>query len=169
MRDKRFIAKHRGGPLTKEEHKLLILWSCKCVEHVLPLYGEKIPNEITNALQTAKLWAKEQASVGNARNCAFALLKLARTLKDDTQIYIVRAAQHCVSTAHMADHSSGAAEYALKALLSAGKPIDQERKYQDKILPKDIKELVLTSRANKNKFWKSSFQNTIKKRNKLMN
>jgi len=36
MRDKRFIAEHRDGPLKKEQHRLLIKWACDCAENVLP-------------------------------------------------------------------------------------------------------------------------------------
>jgi hypothetical protein len=49
----------------------------------------------------------------------------------------------------MADHSLGAAWYALKAVSDAGKSVDTERKWQDNQLPPEIKDLVLTARQNK--------------------
>ena len=50
MRDKRFIAEHRGGPLKKEQHCQLITWACTCAEHVVPLCGETIDERLKNAL-----------------------------------------------------------------------------------------------------------------------
>ena len=37
MRDKRFVAAHRGGPLVLAEHRLLAAWAADCAEHLLPL------------------------------------------------------------------------------------------------------------------------------------
>ena len=50
----------------------------------------------------------------------------------------------------MADHSLGSAWYALKAVQSAGRSIDEERKWQDGQLPSEIKELVLSARESRN-------------------
>jgi hypothetical protein len=44
MRDQRFIAEHRDGPLKKEQHGQLMSWACAGAEHVLPLFG-KNPDE----------------------------------------------------------------------------------------------------------------------------
>ena len=60
MRDKRFIAEHRGWPLKKEQHRQLIKWACDCAENVLPLFGEKLDERLKNALLIAKEWAKAQ-------------------------------------------------------------------------------------------------------------
>ena len=70
MRDERFKAEHRGGSLTKEQHKQLILWACKCVENILPLYSNKIENQLTNAINIAKEWVNNNASVSEARKAA---------------------------------------------------------------------------------------------------
>ena len=45
----------------------------------------------------------------------------------------------------MADHALGVALYALKAVKSAGKSIEAERKWQKEQLPSEIKELVLNT------------------------
>jgi len=60
LRDNRFIAVHRGGLLTKDEHRQLILWACKCVANVLPLITNKVDER-----------TKDKASVGDARNSSF--------------------------------------------------------------------------------------------------
>ena len=54
MRDQRFVAVHRGGPLTLEHHRLLIHWAQKCVLHVLPLLEDTVDKRLTFALEAAE-------------------------------------------------------------------------------------------------------------------
>jgi hypothetical protein len=49
----------------------------------------------------------------------------------------------------MADHSIGAAEYALKAVKISGKSIDDERKWQDQKLISGMSDLILSAREKK--------------------
>ena len=56
MRDRRFVAEHRGGPLTKTQHRQLIKWACTCAEHVLPLLGKNIDQRLKDALMVAEKW-----------------------------------------------------------------------------------------------------------------
>jgi hypothetical protein len=149
MRDKRFIAEHRGGPLKKEQHYQLITWAYDCAEHVLYLFGEKIDERLKNALHVAKAWKQGTASVGDARKVAVDAHAVARESSNPTAIAVARSVGHAVATAHMADHSLGAAWYALKAVKNAGKSIDAERRWQDEQLPSEIKELVLTARKSR--------------------
>jgi hypothetical protein len=154
MRDKRFIAEHRGGLLKKEQHRQLILWACDCAENVSDLAGEKPDERLKNALWVAREWAKGNATVGDARNASVKAIAAANKSSDPVAIAVVRASAHAVATAHMADHALGAALYALKAVKNAGKSIDAERKWQDELLPIEIMELVLTSRSKKEKAFK---------------
>lgn len=128
MRDKRFVAEHRGGPLTKDQHRQLILWACKCAENVLPLTN-KVDERLTKAIQIAKEWSKGNTSVGDARNSSFDAIAVANELNNPIEIAVARSVGHAVATAHMADHSLRAAEYALKAIKLADKSIDIERKF----------------------------------------
>ena len=50
MRDNRFVAVHRGGPLTKDHHHQLMRWARKCSEHVLSLINENIDQRLIHAL-----------------------------------------------------------------------------------------------------------------------
>jgi len=150
MRDKRFIAEHRGGSLTKKQHKQLILWACKCVENVLPLISNKVDERLTNSIKIAKEWTRDNASVGDARNASFDSIAVANELTNPIEVAIARSVGHAVATAHMADHSLRAAEYALKAIKLADKSIDIERDFQDKHLSLDVTELVLTARNKQN-------------------
>ena len=149
MRDKRFVAKHRGGPLTKEEHYAMMQWAYDCAEHVLPLFGDTIDKRLTDALEIAKKWKKANASVGDARKASVDAHKLARELSNPISIAVARSVGHAVATAHMADHSLGAAGYALKAVKNARKSVEEERKWQDKKLPSEIKGLVISARKMK--------------------
>ncbi|MFA6455652.1 MAG: putative immunity protein [Bacteroidota bacterium] len=151
MRDKRFVAKHRGGPLTKERHFQLMKWACDCSRHVLPLFGKKMNKQLTHALVVGMEWTKGKASVGDARNAAVVAHAVARESNNPVAVAVARSVGHAVATAHMADHSLGAALYALKALKSAEKPIDAERRWQNNRLPAAVKKLVISAREKKSK------------------
>ena len=149
MRDRRFIAEHRGGLLKKDHHKQLIKWACKCCEHVLPLCSETIDERLINALLTANEWASGDAKVGDAMKASLGSHAVARESGDPISTAVARSIGQAVATAHMADHSLGAAIYALKAVKFANKSIDAERKWQNEQLPSEIRELVLTARTEK--------------------
>lgn len=154
MRDRRFVAEHRGGLLKKEQHRQLMIWACACAEHVLPLAGEKIDGRLKNALAVAKEWAEGKATVGDARNSAFQAIAVANESSDPVAVSLARAVGHAVATAHMADHSMGAALYGLKALKFAGKSIETERRWQNEQLPPEIREMVVSEMINKGKVFK---------------
>ncbi|MFX1549075.1 MAG: putative immunity protein [Promethearchaeota archaeon] len=151
MRDKRFVAKHRGGSLEKEQHRQLMQWGCDCAENVLSLFGEEIDIRLKRALAVAKDWINGNASVGDARKASVGAHAVARESSNPTSIAVARSVGHAVATAHMADHSLGAALYALKAVKSAGKSIEAERNWQNEQLPPEIMNLVLTGRTEKEK------------------
>jgi len=154
MRDNRFVAVHRGGPLTKDRHRQLIRWAGECSEHILSLIDENIDQRLIHGLYVAKEWEKEKATVGEARNASVSAHALARESSNPIIIAVARSIGHAVATAHMADHSLGAALYALKAVKNAGKSVDAERKWQNEQLPSEIMELVLTAMSLKEKHFK---------------
>ena len=150
MRDSRFIAAHRGGPLKKEQHYQLTQWGCDCAEHVLHLFGEPVDQRLVVALAVAKAWKKGKAPVGDARKASLDAIAVARETSNKTAVAVARAVGHAVATAHMADHSLGPAWYALKAVKSAGGSTDEERKWQDERLPAEVRDLVLSARKIRN-------------------
>lgn len=154
MRDIRFVAEHRGGSLKKEQHQQLMQWGINCAEHVLSLYGKEIDKRLKNAISVAKEWIKGEVTVGDARNASVRAHEVARETSNPTSIAVARSVGHAVATAHMSDHSLGAAIYALKAVSSAGKSIDLERKWQNEQLPVEIRDLILTVRSEKEKILK---------------
>ena len=150
MRDRIFVAEHRGGLLRAEQHHQLITWACECSEHVLHLFGRVADPRLRNALGVAAEWKKGSARVGDARKASVEAIRVAKECTDAAAIAVARSVGHAVATAHMADHSLRAAWYALKAVKSAGGNTDQETKWQNDRLPVDIKALVLTARKGRN-------------------
>ena len=132
MRDRGFVAEHRGGTLTKEQHRQLMKWACDCSENVLPLFGKKIDERLNYAISVAKEWTKGNASVGEARKASLGAIVVANESSEPTSIAVARSVGHAVATAHMADHSLQAALYALKAVKSADKSIDAEQRYSQR-------------------------------------
>jgi hypothetical protein len=149
MRDKRLIAEHRGGLLKIEHHRQLIKWACKCSEHVLPLCSETVDERLINALLIAKEWAIGNATTGDAMKASVKSHAVARESVNPAIVALARSIGHAVATAHMADHSLGAAIYALKVVKFVDKSIDEERKWQNEQLPTEIMELVMTTRNGK--------------------
>ena len=151
MRDKRFVAVYRGGPLTKDHHHQLMRWARECSEHVLSLIDGNIDQRLIYALYVAKEWEKEKVTVGEARNASVGAHAVARESSNPIITAVARSIGHTVATAHMADHSLGAALYALKAVRNAGKSMKAERKWQHEQLPPDVSELILSTMSEKEK------------------
>jgi hypothetical protein len=154
MRDKRFVAVHQGGDLSKEHHRLLIRWARECTGHVMPLIQGTIDNRITHALLIAEEWEMGRATTGDAMKSSVGAHAAARESSDPVTSVVARSAGHAVATAHMADHSLGAALYALKAVKHAGKSVDAEKTWQIEHLPSEIADLVLTAMREKEKSFK---------------
>ena len=150
MRDRRFVAEHRGGPLKKEQHYQLIQWACDCAQHVLPLFGRSIDQRLKSALEVAIAWKHGEASVGDARKASFAAIAVANECDNKTAVAVARAVGHAVATAHMADHSLMPAWYALRAVEHSGGSRDDEKKWQKERLPTEVRHLILTVMKTKN-------------------
>jgi hypothetical protein len=150
MRDRRFVAVHRGGPLDLARHRLLAVWAADCAERVLPLFEEcSADDRPRRALDMAKAWAQGEVSVGDAQKAAVAAHAAAREVTNKAGIAAARAAGHAVATAHMADHSLGGSIYALKAIEATGASADVERAWQMEQLPDELRELILSALAGR--------------------
>jgi hypothetical protein len=145
MRDRRFVAVHRGGPLDIATHHLLAAWAADSAEHVLPLFTRWSTDERPQqAIDTARAWARGEIPVGVAQKAAVAAHAAAREVDNPSATAAARAAGHAVATAHMADHSMGAFIYALKAVEAAGASVDIERAWQEEHIPDEVRELILS-------------------------
>lgn len=153
MRDTRFIAVHRGGPLSLAKHRQLAQWAADCGEHVLSLFSTQYPQDKRPALaiEAARAWSRGEITVGAARTAAVEAHAAARAVDEGAARFVARAAGHAVATAHMADHALGAAMYALKAVKAAADKqnedavVSQEHNWQVEQLPDEIRELVLST------------------------
>ena len=145
MRDKRFVALHRGGSLSPEEHRNLMGWAISCFERVLPHYGEELNVILKSAIKIAYDWKNEKCSTGAAMDASRSVHAYARTIKNSVSVMVARAIGHGVATAHMADHCMGAALYAQKALKLAGMSYVEERNWQEEqlsSLPIELESLI---------------------------
>lgn len=148
MRDRRFIAQHRDGPLLIDDHRLLATWAADCSEHVLHLlHSYSDDTRPAKAIKTARAWSSGNATVGEARNASFECHAAARELSNISPVVVAvaRSAGHAVATAHMADHCLNASRYALMAIANAGLDVDAERKWQLAQLPNSVRHLVTTT------------------------
>lgn len=140
------MAVHRGGLLDRAKHRLLAEWAADCAERILPLFEQcGSDDRPRRAIATARAWANEKASVGDAQKAAVAAHAVARAVKNKSATAAARAAGHAAATAHMADHSLGAAFYALKAIEATGASTHDERASQVAKLPDAVRELVVSA------------------------
>lgn len=146
MRDRRFVAVHRGGPLDVTAHRLLAAWAADCAEHVLPLFSNCSSDDRPQlAIEVAKAWARGEVSVGDAQKAAVAAHAAAREMTSKSAKAAARAAGHAVATAHMADHCLGASDYAMKAVKETGASADVERAWQIEHIPDQVRELIVSA------------------------
>jgi hypothetical protein len=146
MRDKRFIAEHRGGLLRLREHRLLAKWAADCAEHVLFAFWKNTKDRRPfKAVEQARAWSNGQIPTEDAMKAAVTAHAAARACKDAAAKAAARAAGHAVATAHMADHCFGVG-YALRAVELAGMDVEKERQWQERRLPKTIRDLVRAGR-----------------------
>jgi len=142
-RDRRFVAEHRGGALTRQDHRALATWAAECAEHVLSVtWPDKEDRRPFNAVRQARSWATGEVPAGRAMRAAVAAHGAAREASGPA-VAAARAASHAAATAHMADHSLRAAAYALKAVAQAGMDAAVERRWQERKLPDGIRALVM--------------------------
>jgi hypothetical protein len=149
VRDERFKAVHRGGPLDLDRHRQLAVWAADCAEHVLGLFEAHRPldDRPRRAIETARAWAAGEVSVGDARSAASAAHAAARDAADVAAREAARAAGHAVATAHMADHALGPAWYGVRAVRAAAgaEAAKRERAWQLAQLAPAIRELVVSA------------------------
>ncbi len=149
MRDRRFVAEHRGGPLKPLQHRQLTAWACRCAEHVLLYFCDEFDPKLQKALDIAKKWIDGEASVGEARKAALGAIAVANRVKDPASVAVARSVGHAVATAHMADHSLGAALYALKAVEKVGGSVEAEKYWQNAQLPPESRVLIFSARKKR--------------------
>jgi len=145
-RDKRFVAMHRGGPLSLVKHRLLMMWATDCAEHLLPLFEAHCSDDRPRrAIEVGRAWARGEVTTGVAQRAAVAAHAAARGARHDAAIAAARAAGHAVATAHAADHCLGPVLYGAKAVRAAARAAEDERAWQLARLPDGVRALVLSA------------------------
>jgi len=143
MRDRRFVAKHRGGPLDHDNRVVLARWAADCAEGVLHYYTRRHQDErLTEALEILRKWVDGEVKTGVAMVAARSAHAAAREAKNKAAIAAARAVGQAVGTAHAADHSMGALLYALKARQAAGHSIEDELSGRLGQLPDHLRDQV---------------------------
>lgn len=160
IRDKRFITIRRGGTLTNENHRLLVVWAAECAGHVLSYFEDICPNDDRprRAIKAAHAWVNGEIKMMQARDFAGASQDAAREVKgvsEAARLAALSAGQAAV-VAHVAAHELGAAAYAIRAVMAAS-PREQkeavrrrECEWQRNMLPNPIRELVLDDERLRN-------------------
>jgi len=143
MRDRRFVAVHRGGPLDRESHAVLARWAADSAERVLPLFARHCTDaRPAHAIDVLRAWAAGEAKTGVAMKASLAAHAAARSATDPAAVAAARAAGQAAGTAHCADHCMGSLLYALKAIAADGRRIEPEMKRQLGKLPAHLGDQV---------------------------
>lgn len=147
MRDRRFVARHRGGPLPDADHRALAAWAADAAARALERV--RVSDERpAQALDAARAWAGGDVATGVAQRAAWAAHAAAREAPTPEAVAACRAAGNAAATAHMADHSLGAAIYACRAVAAMGTSAADERAWQMAQLPVPLRSLVASALAS---------------------
>jgi len=131
MRDRRFVAVHRGGPLDLDSHKILARWGADCAKRVLPLFSRSSDDPRPRlAIEAVRAWARGEVKTGIAMKASLAAHAAAREAGDPSAKAAARAAGQAAGAAHCADHCMGAFLYALKAMAAGGRSTGNELQRQ---------------------------------------
>ena len=132
------------------DQKILVAWAIDCVEHVMPYFEEKYPqdNRPRKAIETLQEWMETGIfKMLIIRKASLDAHAAARDVGEDSPARsAARAAGQAVATAHVPQHALGSAIYAQQALYRATTPSDadaavaKERdwQYQHLLALKDI-------------------------------
>jgi hypothetical protein len=143
MRDRRFVAVHRGGPLDLDCHRILAGWGADCAKRVLPLFARASDDPRPRlAIEAVRAWARGAVKTGIAMKASLAAHAAAREAADPSAIAAARAAGQAAGAAHCADHCMGALLYALKALAAEGGNTGLELRRQIAKLPARLRDQV---------------------------
>ena len=157
VRDPRLVTIRRGGSLTDEHHHLLALWAAECAEHVLGLFEEARPGDARPraAIEATRAWAAGEQAMMATRAAGGHAMGAARDLTGAPRFAAYAASQAAV-VAHVAEHDLGAAAYAIKASVAAGRPEEAEAirsaecRWQRGRLPVAVRDLVLDDQRKRN-------------------
>jgi hypothetical protein len=112
------------------DHKTLATWAIDCAKRVLPYFEEKYPDDDRprKAIAALQTWIDTGIfSMAVIRKASLDSHAAARAVGEDNPARsAARAAGQAVATAHVPNHSMGAALYALQAIHRAADPADAD-------------------------------------------
>lgn len=137
---------------SKEDQKLMAIWSLDCAERALPFFEAINPKDERprRAIETGRDWVRtgtfKMAVIRAASLEAHAAAKEARG--NEAACFAVHAAGQAVAAAHVPQHAYGGAYYALKAIAvanseSAKEKVKQELRWQEQALPEHLRGEVM--------------------------
>ena len=102
-------------------HKALALWAADCAEHVLHYFADESPDDDRprTAIEAARAWGRDEITMSESREAALAAHAAARDADQTAAREAACATGHAAATAHVDDHATGAANYAIKAVIDA--------------------------------------------------
>lgn len=130
MRDKRFVAEHRGGLLTIEDHRCLMRWALMMTDHLYPYLHHPHEPLLLDALTVGKQWSEGLVGTAEAIKQSRAVHQYAQTMENPAFKLFCRAVGQAVATAHMADHCLGPVYYGRKLMNLLALDAEQEFAWQ---------------------------------------
>lgn len=138
---------------SKEDQKLMAVWSLDCAERVLPLFESVSPadDRPRKALDVGREWVKtgifKMAVIRTASLNAHAAAKGVK--ENDAACFAARAAGQAVATAHVPQHAYGGSFYALKAIAAANPQgakvkVEDELAWQTNGLPEHLRSEIMS-------------------------
>ena len=91
LRDKQFVAVHRGGNLAPENHRKPMEWAITCFEHVLPYYNRELDQVLKEAMKFACEWSRGRWSTGDLIKASRKVHDCAKTINDPVACAIARS------------------------------------------------------------------------------
>ena len=100
------------------DHVDVAKWALLVAKHILEVVGidYTVIDEIADGFTIHELWQVKKARVHDARMASIAIHHLAKNCDDEIQKLAFRVAGHAVASAHMAEHSMVASDYAIKTI-----------------------------------------------------
>ena len=145
MRDRRFVAVHRGGSLGIEDHRALMGGALACTFHVLPQVLESLDDTLAEALVVAQAWMEGKSSTGACITAARKVHAIARETEDAMTRLLARCIGQAVAAAPIGVHCRGAAWFGRKIVRLSKGDVDAERMWQRErlgMLPAHLEELI---------------------------
>jgi hypothetical protein len=157
VRDPRFVTVRRGGTLSDDDHRRLVVWAADCAEHVLDHFERARPSDDRprRAIELGRAWSRGEITMTEARPAAGHAMAAARDLRGAAW-YAAYAAGQAAAVAHGAAHELGAAAYAIKAAGAAAPEGEGESagelrcRWQRDQLPEAIREIILDDQRLRN-------------------